>query len=231
MATDHVKHPRARHNEIKKHQKCPEDNPSPKREASTRTRTRIRIVKFQETTLQGAFVIEPERLEDARGFFARSWCQREFAQQGLNSQLVQCNISFNLRRATLRGMHFQRHPDGETKLVRCTAGAIFDVIVDLRTDSPNFLQWFGVELSAENHRMLYIPADFAHGFITLSDATEVFYQMSDDFVPQSAAGLRWNDPAFGIQWPELPLVISDRDNSYLNLIPGSDERLVGGAST
>ena len=159
-------------------------------------------------------MIEPERLEDERGFFARSWCQNEFAERGLNPDLVQCNISFNCRKGTLRGMHFQRSPDGETKVVRCTMGSIYDVIVDLRQDSPTYLRWLGVELTAENRRMLYIPEDFAHGFVTLVDSTEVFYQMSNRYVPGSAAGFRWNDPAFGIEWPDSPQVISDRDNSY-----------------
>ncbi|MEI8016844.1 MAG: dTDP-4-dehydrorhamnose 3,5-epimerase [Schlesneria sp.] len=171
-------------------------------------------MKIVETLLCGAFVIEPERLEDERGFFARSWCQNEFAEHGLNPDLVQCNISFNRRKGTLRGMHFQRSPDGETKVVRCTMGAIYDVIVDLRQDSPTYLRWMGVELSSENRRMLYIPEDFAHGFITLVDSTELFYQMSNRYFPGSAAGFRWNDPAFGIEWPDSPQVISDRDNSY-----------------
>ncbi|MBS0202992.1 MAG: dTDP-4-dehydrorhamnose 3,5-epimerase [Planctomycetes bacterium] len=171
-------------------------------------------MRFLETPLSGACVIEPERLEDERGFFARCWCRDEFHQHGLNPDLAQCSISFNRRRHTLRGMHYQRQPHAETKLVRCTTGAIFDVIIDLRSQSPTYCQWFGVELTAENRRMLYIPPDFAHGFLTLSDQAELFYQMSDMFVPGSGTGVRWNDTAFGIQWPTAAEVISERDNSY-----------------
>lgn len=171
-------------------------------------------MKFQETSIQGAYIIEPERLEDERGFFARSWCRDEFALHGLNTNLAQCNLSFNRQRGTLRGMHFQSAPDGETKLVRCTMGAIFDVIVDLRPDSHSYLVWQGVELTAENRRMLYIPRYVAHGFLTLADSSEVFYQMSDPFKSASARGVRWNDTAFGIRWPQSPEVISQRDNLY-----------------
>ena len=169
---------------------------------------------FTETKLSGAFFIAPERLEDERGFFARSYCRREFSGHGLDPRWVQSNISFNARRGTLRGMHYQAAPDEETKLVRCTLGAIHDVIIDLRPDSPTYKQHFGVELSAKNRAMLYIPRGFAHGFLTLTDNTEVFYEMGAFYAPGSARGLRWNDPAFGIQWPGEAAVISGRDANY-----------------
>ncbi|AFY80282.1 dTDP-4-dehydrorhamnose 3,5-epimerase [Oscillatoria acuminata] len=174
---------------------------------------------FRETNLEGAWIIEPELLTDNRGFFARTWCQQEFEDQGLNSALVQCNISFNSKAGTLRGMHYQIPPHGETKLVRCTQGAIYDVLIDMRPQSPTFSQWIGVELTAENHRMLYIPDGFAHGFQTLVDHTEVFYQMSEFYHPESARGVRWNDPAFGIKWPTAnSLIISDKDSSYADFV-------------
>jgi dTDP-4-dehydrorhamnose 3,5-epimerase len=170
---------------------------------------------FKETKLAGAFLIELEKFEDDRGFFARSWSASEFAERGLESRLAECNISFNKKNGTLRGMHYQAAPYGQAKVVRCTMGSIYDVIIDLRTESPTFKQWVGVELSAANRRMLYIPKDFAHGFQTLEDATEVFYQMSDSYVPENGRGVRWNDPAFGIVWPELDeITIADRDRNY-----------------
>ncbi len=156
---------------------------------------------LHETKLKGAFIIEPERLEDERGFFARTWCKREFEAHGLNQNLVQCNISFNKKKTTMRGMHYQVAPHKETKLVRCTKGAIYDVIIDLRPDSHTFKQWISVELTSENRKMIYIPEDFAHGFLTLEDNTEVFYQMSEFYAPECARGVRWNDPAFSIKWP------------------------------
>ncbi len=168
---------------------------------------------FSETTLKDAYVIEPEKLQDERGFFARTWCQREFAGQGLNPGLVQCNISFNKRKGTLRGMHFQIFPHEETKLVRCTSGAVFDVIVDLRPESRTFKQWFAIELSSDNHKMIFIPEGFAHGFQTLTDNTELFYQMSEFFSPEYARGVRWNDPEFNINWPEKISIISEKDKS------------------
>jgi len=171
-------------------------------------------MKFTETKLKGAFVIDIERLEDERGFFARTWCSREFSEHGLNSHLVQCSISLNHKRGTLRGMHYQAAPYEEAKLVRCSAGAIYDVIIDLRQDSPTFTQWVAIELSAANGRMLYVPKGFAHGFLTLHDGTEVFYQMSQFFMPDYARGFRWNDPAFAIAWPDAPRVLSPRDRSY-----------------
>jgi dTDP-4-dehydrorhamnose 3,5-epimerase len=171
-------------------------------------------LKFKKTNLTGSFVIEPERLEDDRGFFARSWCQREARAYGLYPNWVQCNISFNRKKGTLRGMHYQKPPFEEAKLVRCTMGAIYDVIIDLRTESATFKQWEAVELSAENCRMLYIPEGFAHGFLTLNDNTEIFYQMSEFYAPSHAHGVRWNDPAFAIQWPADVRVISDHDRRF-----------------
>jgi dTDP-4-dehydrorhamnose 3,5-epimerase len=169
---------------------------------------------FQATELTGAFVLEPERFEDERGFFARTWCPREFEAHGLNPKLAQCSLSYNRLKGTLRGMHFQDAPHREAKLVRCTAGAIFDVMVDLRPRSPTFCRWVGAELSASNHKMLYIPEGCAHGFLTLEDHAEVFYQISESFAPQSARGVRWDDPAFGIAWPGPVRVISERDRTY-----------------
>lgn len=169
---------------------------------------------FTETKLNGAFIIDPERHEDERGFFARSWCQREFAEHGLNPRLAQCNISFNKKKGTLRAMHFQTQPHAEAKLVRCTQGAIYDVIVDLRSNSATFKQWIAVTLTAENRRMLYIPEEFAHGFLTLENDTEVFYQMSEFYAPQAARGFRWDDPLFAISWPEPVSIISQKDQQY-----------------
>jgi dTDP-4-dehydrorhamnose 3,5-epimerase len=175
-------------------------------------------VIFTETHLKGAYIIDIEKLEDERGFFARSWCLREFEAHGLNPNLVQCNISFNTHRRTMRGMHYQGKPFEETKLIRCTMGSIYDVIVDIRPNSPSFKQHLGVILSPENRRMLYIPEGFAHGFLTLEDKTEIFYQMSEFYAPDHARGFRWNDPAFGIEWPENVLIISDRDRDYPDFI-------------
>lgn len=171
-------------------------------------------MQFTHTLLMGAYLIEPAVLEDNRGFFARTWCQKEFKEQGLDPNLVQCSISFNKKRGTLRGMHFQVPPFSETKLVRCTQGAIYDVIVDLRSDSSTYLQWTAVELTASNHQALYIPKGFAHGFQTLKDDTEIFYQMSDFYAPEAARGFRWDDPTFKIQWLEGVSAISERDCTY-----------------
>ena len=169
---------------------------------------------FTETEIKGAFVIEPERIIDKRGYFARTWCKQEFEEHGLNPNLVQCNISFNNKRGTLRGMHYQAKPYEEAKLVRCTRGSIWDVIVDLRIDSNTYLKWFAAELTANNYKMLYVPKSFAHGFQTLEDNSEVFYQMSDHYVPKYSRGIRWDDPLFAIQWPEKELVISEKDQEY-----------------
>jgi len=169
---------------------------------------------FTETELKGAFVIEPERREDPRGFFARTWCEKEAVAHGINPQIVQCNISFNRGKGTLRGMHYQKPPFAEAKLVRCTMGAIHDVILDLRPDSPTFKRHITIVLTAENRTMLYIPDGFAHGFQTLTDNTEVFYQMSQVYSPDAAAGVRWNDPAFRIDWPPDERIINERDQTY-----------------
>jgi dTDP-4-dehydrorhamnose 3,5-epimerase len=172
-------------------------------------------VIFTETKLKGAFVIDIEPRADERGFFARSWCEGEFKKHGLNPRLVQCNISFNRKRGTLRGMHYQVEPFPEAKVVRCTMGAIFDVIIDLRADSPTLKQWFSMELTAENRRALYVPEGFAHGFQTLADDTEVFYQMSEFYHPECARGVRWDDPAFGVKWPDVALrIISSGDQKF-----------------
>jgi len=169
---------------------------------------------FTETKLKGLFIIEPELVKDERGFFARTWCGREFEAHGLNIRLVQCNISFNHKKGTLRGMHYQVEPHAEAKLVRCTRGAIYDVALDLRPDSPTFRQWLSVELTAENRLQLYIPEGLAHGFQTLEDNTEVFYQMSEFHHPESARGVRWNDPAFGIFWALPVTIVSEKDMAY-----------------
>ncbi|RWX50818.1 dTDP-4-dehydrorhamnose 3,5-epimerase [Candidatus Electrothrix marina] len=170
---------------------------------------------FEKTKLNDAYIIRPERLEDDRGFFARVWCQKEFEQHGLVSNLAQCNISYNKSRGTLRGMHYQEKPYEETKLVRCTAGAIVDVIIDIRSKSSTFGQWISVELSAENRTMLYVPQGFAHGYVTLVDDTEVFYQVSEFYSPGVEGGIRWNDSFFQIVWPiNENLVISEKDSTW-----------------
>jgi dTDP-4-dehydrorhamnose 3,5-epimerase len=171
-------------------------------------------VKFTPLDLDGAFLVDLEPIEDARGFFARSWCEQEFRSQGLNPRLVQCNISFNKRRGTLRGLHLQRAPHQEAKLVRCTMGAIYDVIVDVRPESRTYGQWRSAELSAHNRAMLYLPEGFAHGFQTLTEDAEVFYQMSESYHPDAAAGYRWDDPAFAIAWPVADPTISESDLNF-----------------
>ena len=158
-------------------------------------------MRFVELKLPGAFLIEPERRSDERGFFARTWCRREFAARGIRCDWVQCNVSYNSRRGTLRGLHYQAEPWGEAKLVRCTAGAVHDVIVDLRPDSPTYGRWEAVELTAENRWQLFVPEGLAHGFQTLADDTELFYQMGREHHPEAARGLRWDDPALAIAWP------------------------------
>lgn len=171
-------------------------------------------MKFIETQLKGAFIIEPERLEDERGFFQRSFCQNEFEAHGLNPKVVQCNISYNKHKGTLRGMHYQAAPMAEAKLIRCTRGAIYDVIIDLRPESPTYCQWLAKELNAENFRMIYIPEGFAHGFQTLEDDTEVFYQMSEFYSPEHARGVRWDDPMFAIEWLLNTKIISEKDKNF-----------------
>lgn len=176
-------------------------------------------MKIIETQLQGAFVIEPTIYPDERGFFGRLWSHAEFEPHGMETRFVESNFSFNKTAGTLRGMHYQAAPHGQAKLVRCTRGAIFDVGIDLRPNSSTFKQWVGFELSAENHRMLYLPGDFGHGFQTLTDNTEVFYQVSAPYAPDSTRGVRWDDPAFGIEWPTVPQrIIIQRDRDYANFM-------------
>lgn len=171
-------------------------------------------MRLIETPLTGAFVIELDLLRDERGYFARTFDAAEFAGAGLDPAVVQCNTSFNARRGTLRGMHYQADPDGEAKLVRCTHGAIFDVAIDLRPGSDTLCQWFGAELSGDNGRMLYVPVGMAHGFQTLEDSSDVHYQMSHHYVAEQARGVRFDDPAFGIEWPLPDPIVSERDRQF-----------------
>jgi len=175
---------------------------------------------FKETKLKGAYIIEPERLEDTRGFFARAWCQKEFEAYGLNLTVAQINISFNKNRGVIRGLHYQTRPNEEAKLIRCIRGAIYDVIIDLRPNSPTYLGWIGEELTADNRKMLYVPENFAHGYQSLKDNTEVFYPVSQFYSPESVKGVRWNDPTFGIKWPEADNpIISEQDKKWLDYSP------------
>jgi dTDP-4-dehydrorhamnose 3,5-epimerase len=171
-------------------------------------------MRYNETAIAGVWVIEPEKFTDDRGFFARIFDGEDFARRGLDPVLSQASISYNKARGTLRGMHWQAAPHEEAKLVRCTRGAIYDVALDLRRGSPTYLKWHAEELSAVNHRMLYIPKGFAHGLLTLADETEVHYHIAQPWHPDSARGARWNDPAFGIRWPEEPRVIAERDRHW-----------------
>jgi dTDP-4-dehydrorhamnose 3,5-epimerase len=171
-------------------------------------------VNFEPTALEGAVVVNLDRHPDNRGFFARTWCAREFAAQGLPSILAQCSVSWNERRHTLRGMHWEASPQVESKLVRCTRGAIFDVIVDLRPESPSYLQHVGLCLRANDHRAVFIPPGMAHGFLTVEDETEVLYQMDSFYAPDAERGARWDDPALAISWPAAPAVISERDRTF-----------------
>jgi dTDP-4-dehydrorhamnose 3,5-epimerase len=173
---------------------------------------------FTKTKLDGVFVIEPEKHMDERGFFARTWCQQEFASHKINGSLAQCSISFNAKKGTLRGMHYQTAPYPEAKLVRCTMGAIYDVVVDLRTDSPTYKQWLAMELTAGNRRAMYIPEDCAHGFQTLTDNSEVFYQISEFFHPECSRGIRWDEPALSIDWPITNPIMSQRDRTFPDFI-------------
>jgi dTDP-4-dehydrorhamnose 3,5-epimerase len=184
-------------------------------------------VRFVPTALSGACLIELERIADERGWFARTWSPQELAAQGLEPRLAQCSASFNHRRGTVRGLHYQAPPCAEVKLVRCVRGAIFDVAADLRPGSPTFLRWVGVELTPENGRMLYIPRGFAHGFMTLADATEVAYQMSDAYSPEHARGIRWSDPLLKVEWPGPVEVIAPRDRDYPDAKPSQLEELRG----
>jgi dTDP-4-dehydrorhamnose 3,5-epimerase len=178
-------------------------------------------VIFSETPLPGAFVIEPELLEDARGFFARTWCGRELEARGLVTRIAQCSTSFNKKKGTLRGMHYQAAPFAETKIVRCTRGSLYDVIIDLRPGSTTFTRHFAVVLTAENRKMLYVPAGFAHGFQTLEDDTEVLYQISEFYSSAHARGVRWDDPVFGIRWPSDERTIVERDRTYPDFRPAA----------
>jgi len=169
---------------------------------------------FHEIKLPGVFEIHLEPKVDERGFFARAWCQKEFGVHGLDANLVQCNISLNTRRGTLRGIHYQTAPYAESKLVRCTRGAVYDVVVDLRSNSPTYRDWIAVVLTAEMRNMVFVPHGCGHGFLTLEDDAEVFYQMSQFYNAESARGVRWDDPAFQIAWPSEPVVISGKDRTY-----------------
>lgn len=171
-------------------------------------------MRFQDTEIPGAWVVDIEPIEDPRGFFARVWCGRELAEHGLEVRVAQCNTSFSKRRGTLRGMHFQRMPYDEVKFIRCIRGTLYDVIIDLRPDSPTYKRWAGVELSAENRSALYVPRGVAHGFQTLEDDVETFYMVSEFYSPGAEAGVRWDDPAFGIDWPLAPTEISEKDGAW-----------------
>jgi dTDP-4-dehydrorhamnose 3,5-epimerase len=169
---------------------------------------------FTETRLKGAFIIQLEKRGDERGFFARTFCQKEFSDHDLNPQLSQANLAYSRFKGTLRGMHYQAMPHAEAKLVRCTKGAIFDVAVDLRPDSATYRQWFGVTLSGDNYKMFYIPEEFAHGYMTIEDHCELTYMVSAFYEPHAERGVRWDDPAFNIKWPFSPKVISDKDKKW-----------------
>jgi dTDP-4-dehydrorhamnose 3,5-epimerase len=169
---------------------------------------------FTELALKGAFLVEVKKIEDDRGFFGRAWCANEFREHGLNPSFVKLNTSFSYRKGTIRGLHYQADPYQEVKFIRCTRGRIWDVIIDLRPGSPTFMKWLGNELSADNYRMVYVPENFAHGFVTLEDNSEVYYPVSQFYTPGAERGLRWNDPAFDIQWPVEITVVSDKDRSH-----------------
>jgi dTDP-4-dehydrorhamnose 3,5-epimerase len=171
-------------------------------------------MKFTETGLEGAWIVDVEPLSDDRGFFGRTWCAKEFAEHGMVADIAQCNLSYNHRKGTLRGLHYQVPPAAEAKFVRCTAGAVHDVIVDVRPDSDTYLQWIGVDLTAENRRALYVPPMFAHGYLTLTDGAEVIYQVSEFYTPGAERGARYDDPAFGIEWPVAVEVLSDKDAGW-----------------
>jgi len=169
---------------------------------------------FTETALGGAYVLDTERREDSRGFFGRIWCKKEFEQRGLKHELAQSNVGFSFLKGTLRGLHFQKAPHAEVKILRCTRGAVFDVIVDLRPESPTFRRWFGVQLDEENRKMIYVPEGFAQGYLTLADKTEIYYLTSAFYDAGSASGIRYNDPQFGIVWPTEVTVISGQDQGW-----------------
>jgi len=184
-------------------------------------------MRFTPTAVAGAMIVEAQRTEDERGFFSRVFCAREFAAQGMESAFVQASVSRNRRARTLRGMHFQAQPHPEAKLISCRAGAIFDVVADMRMHSPTFGRWFGVELTAENGKAVYVPEDCAHGFMTITDESEVFYQMTALYVPELARGFRWDDPTVGISWPHAPGVISERDKSLPDFVTVAQEIAAG----
>ncbi|MEN8254334.1 MAG: dTDP-4-dehydrorhamnose 3,5-epimerase [Verrucomicrobiota bacterium] len=171
-------------------------------------------MKFEPSPLKDAWIVSMDPIRDERGYFSRTFCQREFAEHGLPCPVAQCNVSFNKLAGTLRGMHYQREPSDETKLVRCVGGRVYDVIVDLRPGSPTHMQCFGIELSQDNLKALFVPANFAHGFLTLEDDSEVFYMMGDDYAPARDGGMRFDDPKLGIKWPSEPVVVSEKDRSW-----------------
>jgi len=176
-------------------------------------------MKWTALPLSGAYLLEIQPVSDDRGFFARTWCSDEARKLGLSVDFVQCSLSYNARKGTLRGMHYQAQPHAETKLVRCTAGAIYDVLLDLRRDSPTFCKWLAIELSAESRKAVYIPTGFGHGFQSLSDHSEVFYQISEPYHADSARGVCWNDKAFGVEWPLETVILSERDRSFPEFLP------------
>jgi dTDP-4-dehydrorhamnose 3,5-epimerase len=176
-------------------------------------------MRFGQTAIEGAYIIDPEPVHDERGSFARLWDRDEFERRGLTTTMAQCSVSHNRYRGTLRGMHYQAPPYEEVKLVRCTRGAMYDVIIDVRPRSPTFRRWIGVDLSEHNRRLLYVPAGVAHGFLTLQDDVEVYYQISQVYEPTVARGVRWNDPAFAITWPADVRVLSERDRTYADFVP------------
>jgi dTDP-4-dehydrorhamnose 3,5-epimerase len=182
---------------------------------------RLPKVIFFETIIRGAYIIELEQCEDERGFFARSWCEREFEAHRLSARMVQGNISFNRKKGTLRGMHYQRAPHEEAKLVRCTRGSIYDVIIDVRPESPTYMKWTGVRLKADDYRMVYVPGHCAHGFLTLEGDTEVSYLVSEFYTPEAEQGVRWDDPLFRIAWPDEVSVISDKDRVWPDFVAGT----------
>ncbi len=169
---------------------------------------------FKETKLKGAFIVEVKKIEDDRGFFGRAWCKQEFEEHGLNGNIVQLNTSLTKEKGTIRGLHYQVDPYQEVKFIRCTRGRIWDVMIDLRPDSPTFMQWVGTELSADNYKMAYVPENFAHGFVSLEDNSEVYYPVTAFYTPGSERGIRWDDPAFNIDWPIGIRIVSDKDNSH-----------------
>jgi dTDP-4-dehydrorhamnose 3,5-epimerase len=184
---------------------------------------------FVETSIEGAWLVELEPRSDERGFFARVWCEEEFAARGLNARFVQCNTAFSRHRGTIRGLHYQADPHGEVKLMRCIRGSVFDVVVDVRRDSSTYLHWWGIELSEENRRMVYVPAGCAHGYQTLRDDTEVMYPVSSPYTPTAERGVRWNDPLFAIRWPDVPARhVSPKDASWADFVA---DRLTGSRLT